>query len=198
MESVFASILGTGWASGVNLYATVALLGLFGRFDVAATPEVLQDPWVMGVAGAMYLLEFVTDKIPLLDTAWDLAHTIIRPVGAAVLGGELAGEDLSALLGGGVSGGMALGAHAAKMGARMAINTSPEPLTNIGVSLGEDVVVGVMVWFAVTYPWIAGTAAVFLLVAGSVVLVAAWRTIRSGLQRLRERRARRRAPATPA
>lgn len=198
MESVFASILGTGWASGVNLYATVVLLGAFGRLDVAATPEALQNPWVLGIAAVMYVLEFVADKVPLLDSAWDVAHTVIRPVGAALIGGELAGEDLSTLLGGGVSGGMALGAHAAKMGARMAINTSPEPLTNIGVSLGEDVVVGVMVWFAVTYPWVAGTAAVFLLVAGSVLLVAAWRAIRTGLQRFRARRTRRGVRAGPA
>ena len=195
MEGVLGSVLGAGWASGVNLYATVLLLGLFGRFDVAPTPEVLQDPRVLVLAGAMYALEFVADKIPLLDTAWDLVHTVIRPVGAALVGGELAGEDLSTLLGGGLSGGMALGAHAAKAGARMAINTSPEPLTNIGVSLGEDVVVAVMVWFAVTYPWVAGTAAVLLLVAGTVLLVAAWRAIRSGMQRFREWRARRRVRA---
>lgn len=190
MGSVLASLLGTGWASGVNLYATVLLLGLFGRFGLAETPAALQHPWVLGVAAGMYALEFVADKVPLLDTAWDVAHTVIRPVGAALLGGELAGEDVSALLGGGVSGGMALGAHAVKTGARLAINTSPEPLTNVGVSLGEDVVVVAMVWFAVTYPWVAGTAAVLLLVAGSIVLVAAWRTIRTGLRRLRERRGR--------
>ena len=190
MEAVLASILGAGWASGVNLYATVALLGLFGRFDVAATPEVLQDPRVLVAAAVMYGMEFVADKVPLLDTAWDLLHTIIRPVGAALIGWELAGEDLSAVLGGGVSGGMALGAHAVKTGARVAINTSPEPLTNIGISLGEDLLVGVIVWFAVTYPWIAGTAAVFLLVAGSVLLVAAWKAIRAGLQGFHERRGR--------
>lgn len=190
MEPVLASILGTGWASGVNLYATVVLLGVFGRLGVAETPEVLQDPRVLGVAAGMYVLEFVADKVPLLDTAWDLAHTIVRPVGAALLGGELAGEDLSAALGGGVSGGMALGAHAVKTGARMAINTSPEPLTNIGVSLGEDIAVVAMVWFAVTYPWIAGTAAVLLLLVGSVVLVAAWKAIRAGLERFRRRRGR--------
>lgn len=190
MEPVLASILGTGWASGVNLYATVVLMGLFGRLGVAETPEVLQDPRVLGVAAGMYVLEFVADKIPLLDTAWDLAHTIIRPVGAALLGGELAGEDVSAVLGGGVSGGMALGAHVVKTGARMAINTSPEPLTNIGVSLGEDIAVVAMVWFAVTYPWIAGTAAVLLLLVGSVVLVAAWKAIRAGLARFRTRRGR--------
>lgn len=196
MGSVLASIMGTGWASGVNLYATVLLLGLFGRFGVAETPEVLQHPWILGAAAAMYALEFVADKVPLLDSVWDVAHTVVRPVGAALLGGELAGGDVSAALGGGVSGGMALGAHAVKAGARLAINTSPEPVTNIGVSLGEDVLVAAMVWFAVTYPWIAGTAAVVLLLAGSVVLVAAWRVVRAGLQRLR--RGRRPATGSPS
>jgi hypothetical protein len=188
MGSVLASLLGTGWASGVNLYATIVLLGLFGRFGVAETPEVLQHRWVLGVAAGMYALEFVADKVPVLDSVWDVAHTVIRPVGAALLGGELAGEDVSAVLGGGISGGMALGAHAVKAGARLAINTSPEPVTNIGVSLGEDLLVAVMVWFAVTYPWIAGAAAVLLLLAGSIVLVTAWKAVRSGLRRLRARR----------
>ena len=142
MDAVVGTILGTGWAAGVNLYGTVLLLGLLGRFDVATTPEVLQSPWVLGVAAAMYALEFVADKVPFVDTIWDTLHTVIRPVGAALLGGELAGDDLSHLLAGGLSGGVALGAHATKAGARIAINTSPEPVTNIGVSLLEDVAVG--------------------------------------------------------
>ena len=196
MEAVVGTILGTGWASGVNLYGTVLLLGVFGRLDVATTPEVLQSPWVLGVAAAMYALEFVADKIPFVDTVWDTLHTVIRPVGAALLGGELAGEDLDRLLAGGLSGGVALGAHAAKMGARMAINTSPEPVTNIGVSLGEDVVVAAMVWFAVTYPWLAGALALVLLVAGFAALVAAWKLVRSGLRRFRRWRAQRTAAGT--
>ena len=88
---------------------------------------------------------------------------------------------------------MALGAHAAKMGARMAINTSPEPVTNIGVSLAEDVVVAAMVWFAVTYPWLAGALALVLLVAGVAALVAAWKLVRSGMRRFRRWRAQRSA-----
>lgn len=195
MEAVIGTILGTGWASGVNLYATVGLLGLFGRFDIATTPEILQSPWVLGVAAAMYALEFVADKIPFVDTVWDILHTVIRPVGAALLGGELAGEDVSQLFAGGLSGAVALGSHAAKAGARVAINTSPEPASNIGISLLEDGVVGGMVWFAVTYPWIAGGLALVLLVVGAVVLVAAWKAVRRGLRRFRTWRAHRAATA---
>lgn len=197
MEGVLGTILGTGWASGVNLYGTVLLLGLFGRLDVATTPEVLQSPWVLGVAAAMYALEFVADKIPFVDTVWDTLHTVIRPVGAAMLGGELAGEDVSNALAGGVSGVMALAAHTAKAGTRLAINTSPEPVTNIGVSLAEDLVVAAMVWFAVTYPWVAGILALLLVVGGVVALVAAWRVIRRGLERFRARRAGRTSGAPP-
>ena len=193
METVVGTILGTGWASGVNLYGTVLLLGLFGRMEVAATPDVLQSPWVLGVAAAMYVLEFVADQIPFVDTVWDILHTVVRPVGAAMLGGELAGEDVSQAFAGGLSGVVALGAHTAKAGARVAINTSPEPVTNIGVSLGEDVVVAAMVWFAVTHPWVAGGLALVLLVLGGVALVAAWKLVRAGLQRFRHWRARRSA-----
>lgn len=195
MDAVVGTILGTGWAAGVNLYGTVLLLGVLGRLDLATTPEILQSPWVLGVAAAMYALEFVADKIPFVDTVWDTLHTVIRPVGAALIGGELAGEDISRALGGGLAGTVALGAHVAKAGARVAINTSPEPVTNIGVSLAEDVVVAAMVWFAVTYPWIAGTAAVVLLLAGSVVLVAAWKVVRAGLQRLRRGRGQAAGPS---
>jgi hypothetical protein len=196
MDAVVGTILGTGWASGVNLYGTVLLLGLFGRLDVATVPEVLENPWVLGVAAAMYALEFVADKVPFVDSLWDTLHTVVRPLGAALLGGELAGEDVSRLLAGGMSGAMALGAHAAKAGARVAINTSPEPATNIGVSLAEDLVVAAMVWFAVTYPWLAGALALVLLVLGTVALVAAWRLVRRGLQRFRHWRARRHAAST--
>ena len=193
MDALVGTILGTGWASGVNLYATVLLLGVFGRLDVATTPEVLQSPWVLGVAAGMYALEFVADKIPFVDTVWDTLHTVIRPVGAALIGGELAGEDLSRMLAGGMSGAVALGAHAAKAGARVAINTSPEPVTNIGISLAEDVVVAGMVWFAVTYPLLAGVLALVLLVAGFAALAAAWRLVRSGMRRFRRWRAQRHA-----
>lgn len=197
MDAVVGLLLGTGWASGINLYGTVLLLGVFGRMDVAATPDVLQSPWVLGIAAAMYALEFVADKIPFVDTVWDALHTVIRPVGAALLGGELAGEDISRALGGGLSGVVALGAHATKAGARMAINTSPEPVTNIGVSLAEDLVVAAMVWFAVSHPWLAGTLAIVLLILGAVVLVAGWRLVRHGMRRVRHGRGGRATASSP-
>lgn len=195
MDALVGTILGTGWASGVNLYGTALLLGLLGRFDIASTPELLQQPWVLGIAGAMYLLEFFVDKIPYVDSMWDTVHTVIRPLGAAMIGGELAGEDLSQLFGGGVAGVTALASHAAKAGARMAINTSPEPVTNVAVSLTEDVAVAGMVWFAVTYPWLAGALALLLIVLGAIVLAAAWKMVRRGRLRFKHWRARRTAAA---
>lgn len=195
MEATLGTLLGAGWASGVSLYGTVLAFGLFGRLGVAETPEVLQSPWVLAVVAVMYAMEFVADKIAYVDTIWDTLHTVIRPVGAALLGGELAGEDLSTAIAGGVTGVAALTAHVAKAGARIAINTSPEPVTNIGVSLLEDVAVVGMVWFAVTYPVAAGVLAAVLLVLGIVVLVAAWRLVRRGMRRFRAWRARRTAAA---
>lgn len=195
MDALVGTILGTGWASGVNLYGTALVLGLLGRFDIASTPELLQQPWVLGIAGAMYLLEFFVDKIPYVDSMWDTAHTVIRPLGAAMIGGELAGEDLSQLFGGGVAGATALASHAAKAGARMAINTSPEPVTNVAVSITEDVAVAGMVWFAVTYPWLAGALALLLIVLGAIVLAAAWKMVRRGRLRFKHWRARRTAAA---
>lgn len=196
MDALVGTIVGTGWAAGVNLYGTVVLLGVFGRLDIAATPDIVQSPWVLGIAAAMYALEFVADKIPFVDTVWDTLHTVIRPVGAALLGGELAGEDISRALGGGLSGSVALGAHVVKAGARVAINTSPEPITNIGVSLAEDLVVAAMVWFAVTSPWLAGGLALVLLLLGAGMLVAAWRLVRGGMRRFRRWRAQRSAAAS--
>jgi hypothetical protein len=191
MEAMVGTLLGTGWASGVNLYATVFLLSLFGRLGIAEMPEVLTSPWVLGAAAAMYVVEFVADKIPYVDSIWDSVHTIIRPLGAALIGMALAGDDLSQLFSGGLASATALGAHVVKAGARVAINTSPEPVTNIGVSLVEDVTVLGMVWFAVSYPWIAAIAAIVLLLLGGVVLVAAWRLVRRGMVRFRHWRARR-------
>jgi len=195
MEAMVGTLLGTGWASGVNLYATLFLLGLFGRLGIAEMPEVLTNPWVLGAAALLYVVEFVADKIPYVDSVWDSVHTIIRPVGAALIGAALAGDDLSQLFSGGLAGATALGAHAVKAGTRVAINTSPEPVTNVGVSLFEDVTVLGMVWFAVTYPWVAAIAAIVLLLLGSVLLVIAWRLVRRGMVRFRHWRARRSATA---
>lgn len=194
MEMALGTVLGAGWASGVNLYGTVLLLGLFGRLDVAATPDEFQSPIVIGIAGALYLLEFVVDKIPFADSAWDLLHTAIRPIGAALVGALLADQaDLSTTFAALSAGGMALGSHAAKAGTRVAVNTSPEPVTNVLVSLGEDGAVAGMVWFALEHPEAAGVLALVLLVLGIGMLILAWRLVRAGIRRFRGWRARRRA-----
>lgn len=141
-----AVALSLGTLAGVNLYLTVFVTGLAVRMHWVALPaplaglEVLGHPLVIAVAGALYLVEFLADKVPWIDTAWDAAHTVIRPVGAAALAVAAMGEahpvfEIMAAL---MAGGMALSSHVAKAGTRLAANSSPEPFSNIGLSLAED------------------------------------------------------------
>lgn len=173
METVelIALTLGVGWAAGLNLYAAVFMLGLLGNTGNLALPpglEVCADPLVMGAAGLMYCVEFFADKVPGVDTSWDAIHTFIRiPAGAALAAGAVgelgAGAELAALL---VGGSLAAGSHATKAGTRLLVNTSPEPFSNIGASIGEDVAVVAGLWTALHYPWIFLVAlVVFLLFA---------------------------------
>lgn len=165
------------FASGVNLYATVAVVGLCARYGLVTLPDQfrgLDHPVVIGLALAMYLVEFVADKVPWLDTAWDAVHTLVRPVGGAVVAVAALGDaqpvmqGLAALLGGSV----ALTTHVTKAGTRAVANTSPEPFTNWGLSLVEDLFVVGLTWFAVEHPIAAATVAVVLLVA--IVAAASW------------------------
>lgn len=143
LTHTIALSLGAGWASGLNLYAAILVLGFLGatgRMDLPAGLEVLADPLVMLAAGFMYLVEFFADKVPGVDTAWDTLHTFIRiPAGAMLAAGAVgelgAGPELAAAL---VGGGMAAASHAAKAGGRVLINTSPEPFTNWTASIVED------------------------------------------------------------
>lgn len=171
------SILASGWASGLNLYGTVLLLGLAGRFGWAETPAGLQRPGVIAAAGLLFVLEFIIDKVPWLDSAWDAAHTVIRPIGGALLGGFLAhdagsSEVMAAML----SGTFSLTAHGAKASTRAVANTSPEPVSNLVLSVGEDGIVAVMVALALAYPVAAGIVAVTLALACVVVTWLLWRT----------------------
>jgi hypothetical protein len=165
------------FASGVNLYATVAVVGLCARYGLVSLPEQfrgLDHPVVIGIALAMYLVEFVADKIPWLDTAWDAVHTLVRPVGGAVVAVAALGDaqpvmqGLAALLGGSV----ALTTHVTKAGTRAVANTSPEPFTNWGLSLAEDLFVVGLTWFAVEHPIAAATVTIVLLVA--IVVAGSW------------------------
>ncbi|MCC5947453.1 MAG: DUF4126 domain-containing protein [Nitriliruptoraceae bacterium] len=190
-------VAGSGWASGINLYGVVALLSILGRTGVADVPESLTRTDILVVALGMFALEFVADKIPWFDSVWDTVHTVIRPLGAAALGAVLSGDagSVSQALAATGSGGLAFAAHAAKATSRLAINSSPEPASNIGASLVEDGLVAVVVWFAVTNPLLALALVLVLLVAGTAVVVALFGAARRGLAARRERRRRRRTGA---
>src|SRR5690625_5193057 len=140
MDPLVALVLGSGWASGVNLYLVVALLGVAGRLDFVDLPLLLTSPWTIGIAAALFLVEFFADKIPLFDNVWDAIHTVVRPVGAAALGYILTGDvsGLTQLGAAGGSGVLALVAHAAKATTRAAANSCPEAFSNSVLSIGED------------------------------------------------------------
>ena len=184
-------MLASGWASGLNLYATALLIGLAGRFGWAETPEQLQQPWVLATLFALFLVEFVVDKIPWLDSTWDAIHLAIRPLGAALLTGMMAAESgspevLVAMLG----GTFALTAHGAKSSTRALANTSPEPVSNIALSLGEDGIVAAMVALALAYPMVAGVVAVVLAVVCVVVTWLVFRMVKAARARWKQRRRR--------
>lgn len=187
-----ATLFSTGWASGVNAYATVALLSLLGRAGVGEVPDGIEsDPVLIG-SSAMFAVEFVTDKIPWLDSIWDSIHTVIRPAIAVALGFEFGGESgvsgIEEALGAGGSGATALASHAVKAGIRLGINTSPEPVTNVAASLTEDGLVAVVVLFSINNPEIAAAIALVLLVAGLALIAVLWKRIRAALRRRRDQR----------
>ena len=183
LTQTIALSLGTGWASGINLYAAILVLGFLGatgRMDLPPDMQVLTDPLVMFAAGFMYLVEFFADKVPGVDTAWDTLHTFIRIPAGAILAASAVGdvgpgaEIAAALLG----GSMAAASHAAKAGTRVLINTSPEPFTNWTASIVEDfgVVAGLLV--ALNHPllFLAFLAAFLLLLVW--LLPKLWRGIK--------------------
>ncbi len=187
----YGLIAATGWTSGLNLYGTALLLGLAGRFGWAETPEQLQQTWVLVVLGVLYALEFVVDKVPWADSAWDAVHTVIRPLGGALLGGLIAHdagdpEVVAAML----SGTFSLTAHSAKAGTRAMVNTSPEPVSNSVLSLGEDGVVAAMVALALAFPVVAGILAVVFAIASAAVAVAMFKAVRALQRRWKARRGR--------
>ncbi|MGH3361419.1 MAG: DUF4126 domain-containing protein [Nocardioides sp.] len=182
----------SGWASGVNAYLVVLVLGISDRLgDVAEIPDVLARWDVLAVAGFMYAMEFIADKIPYVDSTWDAFSTAIRPTAGAVIGVLLAGEasSLDQAVLGVVGGGTALLSHLVKAGGRLAINTSPEPVTNIAASLGEDIAVLGLVWFAIEHPRAAAAIAGVLLALGLVMLLLLSRLIRRGWRRWKKREA---------
>ncbi|WP_326612556.1 DUF4126 domain-containing protein [Streptomyces scopuliridis] len=193
--SLLPLIFTSGWASGINAYAVVLLFGVFGATGLSdEVPDSLQRTDVLIVAAALFLCDAVADKIPYVDSVWDSVHTVIRPVSGAVVGALLAGQSgsLPEVAAGAVGGSTALVSHLVKAGARMAINTSPEPFSNIFVSTAEDLGVAGIIAFAVFHPVAAAVIAGTLLLLGVVTVAFLASRIRGFLRRRARRRAEKR------
>ena len=173
-----------GWASGLRLYAAVFLVGAAGYLGWMDLPQglhLLQQPAVLGASGFMCFVEFFADKIPLVDSIWDVVHTVIRiPAGAALAAGALGADSttmgwIAALLG----GSLAATSHAAKLTTRAAVNTSPEPFSNIGVSLLEDGWVVFMLWLATSHPAAFAVALALTLVIAVLLMVVLFKFLQA-------------------
>jgi hypothetical protein len=183
-------VFSSGWASGVNAYLVVLVLGIADRVGgLSQVPDVLGRWDVLTVAFFLYAMEFVADKIPYLDSTWDVVSTAIRPTVGAVIGVLIAGDadTLGQAVAGVVGGGTALLSHAVKAGSRLAINASPEPVTNVTASVVEDVAVLGVIWFAIENPRAAAAIAAVLLAGGFVMLYLLGRLIRRGWRRWKKR-----------
>jgi Domain of unknown function (DUF4126) len=168
-----AMAAGLGWASGIRLYAVLFVIGLAGKMGWVPLPhsvEILSHPLVMGATGFMLFVEFFADKIPGLDTIWDVVHTFIRIPAGAALAASMVGADSTtmAVVAGILGGTMATGSHFTKAGSRALINTSPEPVTNWTASLTEDALVAGGLWTMFAHP------AVFLVGLGVFIVLAIW------------------------
>ncbi|MCG8312271.1 MAG: DUF4126 domain-containing protein, partial [Pseudomonadales bacterium] len=183
LTSTIALSMGVAWASGINLYAAILVLGVGGSTgNIELPPDlmVLQDPMVIGAAGLMYFVEFFADKTPGVDTGWDGIHTFIRIPAGALLAASSVGDVTPALeiTAGILGGGMAATSHATKAGTRMMINTSPEPFTNWAASITEDVAVLGGLWAALNYP-IAFLALLALFIIFAIwILPKIWRAVK--------------------
>ena len=172
-----------GWASGVRLYLVVLLTGLAGFMGWIQLPQglhLLAHPVVLGASGFMVFVEFFTDKIPGLDSLWDVVHTVIRiPAGAALAAGVFGADSgLMALVAALMGGTLAATSHAAKATTRAAINTSPEPFSNVGASLVEDSMVPAGLWLAIAHPVVFVIVLVLVLVLSVWLIRICWRFLR--------------------
>jgi uncharacterized protein DUF4126 len=169
--------LGFSFAAGINLYATVAILGLASRYGWVSLPEqyrVFDSDLIIGVAVTLYVVEFFADKIPWVDSIWDAIHTAIRPIGGAVIAVQTLGDASPAMetLVGLMGGTLAASTHFTKAGTRAVANASPEPFTNWILSFAEDVFVVSLGFIALKYPWLATIIVLVALVL--MVMFAAW------------------------
>jgi hypothetical protein len=184
--------MGTAWTSGINLYATIAALGIAGQLDMIQLPpdlQLLTHPMVITVACIMYAIEFFADKVPYVDSGWDALHTFIRVPAGAILAARSLGDmnpalELAAMLAGGT---VALAAHGTKASARLAINVSPEPFSNWLASITEDLAVLGSIWMMFNHPIIMLTLVLLFLVGIVWLTPKMFRMAKRGFQSLRDR-----------
>jgi hypothetical protein len=187
--SIIALSMGAAWASGINLYATIFMLGYMGMTGNIVLPEeleVVSNPMVMTAAGFMYCVEFFADKIPGVDSGWDTIHTFIRIPAGAMLASSAVGDvtpavELTSAILGGV---LAAGSHTTKAGSRLLINTSPEPVTNWTASISEDLVVIGGLWAALNHPVLFIIALVIFILLMIWLLPRLWRLIKHIFRRI--------------
>jgi len=178
-----------GWASGIRLYAVlfvVGAVGYAGWFDLPEHLRILSHPMVLAASGFMVLAEFFADKIPGFDTVWDVVHTLIRiPAGAALAAAVFGDSPPAWTLAAAILGGtLAAGSHFTKAGARMLINTSPEPFSNWAASFGEDLLSGILIYFALAYPVVALIVVAVLVVLSIWLIPKLWRFMRAIVERI--------------
>jgi hypothetical protein len=176
--------MGAGWSAGISVYGVLALVGVAGRFDWIDAPAFVEQGWVIAGAVVLFLVEFVVDKIALLDSVWDGVHTVIRPaVGAYLMSTADTDVSVPALAVSGVV--LALASHSAKAATRVLVNTSPEPASNVAVSLAEDGLVAAVMVLAIANPALTAVVVTLLTIASIVVAVALYRTTRRLARRVR-------------
>jgi len=183
ITQTIALTMGVAWASGINLYAAILMLGYMGatgNIDLPPDLQLLSDPMVMVAAGAMYIIEFFADKVPGVDTGWDALSTFIRiPAGAILAAGAVGDVGSGAQLAAAIAGGtLATGSHVTKTGTRVLINTSPEPVTNWFASVGEDVAVIAGLWTALYHPVLFIVLLVLFILLSIWLLPKIWRGIK--------------------
>jgi hypothetical protein len=184
--------MGTAWTSGINLYATVAALGIASRAEMIQLPpdlQVLGHPAVIAIACIMYFIEFFADKVPYVDSGWDALHTFIRVPAGAILAARSLGDmnpalELVAVLAG---GSIALAAHGTKAATRLAINASPEPFSNWTASVAEDISVFGSIWFMFNHPVIMMILVLVFLALTVWLVPKIFRFVKRGFQALRDR-----------
>ena len=189
MPSLLALAAALGWASGFRLYAVVFLVGMMGVLGWMPLPPgltMLQHPVVLMVSGFMLMVEFFADKVPWLDSAWDAVHAFIRvPAGAALAFGVFGADNATMAIAAGLLGGsLSATALATKMTTRAAVNTSPEPFSNWGLSFFEDGLVVAVVWLATQYPVAFGVALVVMVIVSVLLLVVLFKFLRAVVRRL--------------